>query len=135
MLRIILWKAGFELAQLKRILWPRPERKIYYFAFGANLAREVLQQRSGQRPVHAADERKKLERLSEGVPAVTSVGQPLRKSDFRLRQAATSATSGAGLGDTHSPGDKIRTDRLRANGQRWREKVVEYYFNNTSILT
>jgi hypothetical protein len=27
------------------------------------------------------------------VCAVTSVGQPLRKSDFRLRQAATSATS------------------------------------------
>ena len=45
MLRIILWKAGFELAQLKRILWPRPERRIYYFAFGANLAQEVLQQR------------------------------------------------------------------------------------------
>ena len=37
-----------------------------------------------------ADERKKLERLSAGGPAVTSVGQPLRKSDFRLRQAATS---------------------------------------------
>ena len=82
-----------------------------------------------------SDERKKPERLCEGVPAVTSVGQPLRKSDFRLRQAATSATSGAVLGDTHSPGDKIRTDRLRANGQRWREKVVERYFNNTSILT
>ena len=45
MLRIVLWKVGFELAQLKRILWPCPERKIYYFAFGANLAQEVLQQR------------------------------------------------------------------------------------------
>ena len=40
-----------------------------------------------------ADERKKLERLSAGGPAATSVGQPLRKSGFRLRQAATSATS------------------------------------------
>jgi hypothetical protein len=29
-----------------------------------------------------SDERKKLERLSEGGPAVTSVGQPLRKSGF-----------------------------------------------------
>lgn len=45
MLRIILWKAGFEWAQLKRILWPRTERKVYYFAFGANLSPLVLEQR------------------------------------------------------------------------------------------
>jgi hypothetical protein len=45
LLRIILWKAGFEWAQLKRILWPRTERKIYYFAFGANLSPQVLEQR------------------------------------------------------------------------------------------
>lgn len=45
MLRIILWKVGFEWAQLKRILSPRTERKIYYFAFGANLSPEVLVQR------------------------------------------------------------------------------------------
>lgn len=45
MLRIILWKTGFELAQLKRILWPRSGRKIYYFAFGANLSPEVLELR------------------------------------------------------------------------------------------
>lgn len=45
MLRIILWKAGFEWAQLKRIFTPRTERKIYYFAFGANLSPEVLVQR------------------------------------------------------------------------------------------
>lgn len=45
MLRIILWKAGFEWAHLKRILWPRADRKIYYFAFGANLSPEVLEQR------------------------------------------------------------------------------------------
>ena len=45
MLRIILWKTGFEWAQLKRILWPRADRKIYYFAFGANLSADVLEQR------------------------------------------------------------------------------------------
>ena len=45
MLRIILWKIGFEWAQLRRILSPRVERKIYYFAFGANLSPKVLQQR------------------------------------------------------------------------------------------
>ncbi len=43
--RIILWKAGFELAQLKRLLWPCANRKIYYFAFGANLCPDVLEQR------------------------------------------------------------------------------------------
>jgi len=43
--RIILWKAGFELAHLKRLLWPRARRKIYYFAFGANLCPDVLEQR------------------------------------------------------------------------------------------
>ena len=46
MLRILLWKIGFEWAQLRRIVWPRPERKVYYFAFGANLSAEVLAQRS-----------------------------------------------------------------------------------------
>ena len=45
MLRIILWKTGFEWAHLKRILWPRADRKIYYFAFGANLSADVLEQR------------------------------------------------------------------------------------------
>jgi hypothetical protein len=45
LLRIILWKTGFELAQLKRILWPQSERKIYYFAFGANLSPEILELR------------------------------------------------------------------------------------------
>jgi hypothetical protein len=43
--RVILWKAGFELAQLKRLLWPRANRKIYYFAFGANLCPDVLEKR------------------------------------------------------------------------------------------
>lgn len=45
MLRIILWKSGFEWAQLKRVLWPRADRKIYYFAFGANLSADVLELR------------------------------------------------------------------------------------------
>ena len=45
MLRIILWKLGIEWAHLKRALWPQWERKVYYFAFGANLCRDVLEQR------------------------------------------------------------------------------------------
>lgn len=45
LLRIILWKLGFEWANLKRILWPRDDRRIYYFAFGANLSPEIMQQR------------------------------------------------------------------------------------------
>ncbi len=45
MLRIILWKIGFEWSHLKRILSPQSERKICYFAFGANLSPEVLQLR------------------------------------------------------------------------------------------
>ena len=45
MLRIILWKLGIEWAHLKRAFWPRWERKVYYFAFGANLCRDVLEQR------------------------------------------------------------------------------------------
>jgi hypothetical protein len=40
-----------------------------------------------------SDERKKLERLSEGGPDDTSAVLRFRKSGFRLRQAATSATS------------------------------------------
>jgi hypothetical protein len=44
-LRIILWKIGFEWAHLMRVLRPWPDRKIYYFAFGANLSPEVLEQR------------------------------------------------------------------------------------------
>ncbi len=45
MLRILLWKMGFEWAHLIRALWPRPDQKIYYFAFGANLDKEVLDRR------------------------------------------------------------------------------------------
>ncbi len=45
MLRIILWKSGFELAHLKRILSPATQRRIYYFAFGANLSPEIMKLR------------------------------------------------------------------------------------------
>ncbi len=45
MLRIILWKLGIEWAHLKRAFWPRYGRKVYYFAFGANLCADVLAQR------------------------------------------------------------------------------------------
>ncbi|MCP4389025.1 MAG: gamma-glutamylcyclotransferase [Gammaproteobacteria bacterium] len=42
MLRVLLWKIGCELAHVKRALWPQYDRKVYYFAFGANLCQEVL---------------------------------------------------------------------------------------------
>ena len=45
MLRVLLWKFGCELAHVKRALWPRHERKVYYFAFGAILSQDVLEQR------------------------------------------------------------------------------------------
>lgn len=45
MLRIIFWKLGSEWSNLKRILRPRSDRRIYYFAFGANLSADILQQR------------------------------------------------------------------------------------------
>jgi len=45
LLRIIFWKIGFEWMQLKRIVWPCADRKIYYFAFGANLSEDVLKRR------------------------------------------------------------------------------------------
>ena len=45
MLRILLWKIGFEWANLMRLLRPQSERRIYYFAFGANLSPDVLNQR------------------------------------------------------------------------------------------
>jgi hypothetical protein len=45
LLRILLWKLGIEWAHLRRAFWPRRERKVYYFAFGANLCRTVLEQR------------------------------------------------------------------------------------------
>ena len=46
MIRIILWKLGFEWSNLKRIIRPRSDRRIYYFAFGANLSADILLQRS-----------------------------------------------------------------------------------------
>lgn len=42
MLRILLWKLGIEWAHLRRALGPGWERRIYYFAFGANLSEDVL---------------------------------------------------------------------------------------------
>ena len=45
MLRIFLWKLGFEWSNLKRILQPRSDHRIYYFAFGANLSADILNQR------------------------------------------------------------------------------------------
>jgi len=46
LLRIILWKLGFEWSNLTRILRPRSDRRIYYFSFGANLSTEILRLRS-----------------------------------------------------------------------------------------
>lgn len=45
MLPVIFWKIGCELAYVKRALWPQFDRKVYYFAFGANLCRDVLELR------------------------------------------------------------------------------------------
>lgn len=45
MLRILLWKLGFEWSNLMRLLFPQDERRIYYFAFGANLSPDIMQQR------------------------------------------------------------------------------------------
>jgi hypothetical protein len=45
LLRIILWKLGFEWSNLKRILCPRSDHRIYYFSFGANLSPEILKLR------------------------------------------------------------------------------------------
>ena len=45
MLRILLWKIGFEWANLLRILRPESHRRTYYFAFGANLSADVLKRR------------------------------------------------------------------------------------------
>lgn len=42
MLRIILWKLGFEWSILLRIIWPCSDQQIYYFAFGANLSPDIL---------------------------------------------------------------------------------------------
>ena len=45
MLRAILWILGSEWANLMRVLWPRYDRKVHYFTFGANLDESVLAQR------------------------------------------------------------------------------------------
>ena len=45
MLKVVLWKIGCEWAHLIRALWPCADRKVYYFAFGANLSQQVLTQR------------------------------------------------------------------------------------------
>ena len=45
MLRIFFWKIGFEWANLRRAVFPAKNRKVYYFAFGANLSKEVLKRR------------------------------------------------------------------------------------------
>ena len=42
MLRVMLWKLGSEWANLVRLLWPHLDKKIHYFAFGANLDESVL---------------------------------------------------------------------------------------------
>jgi len=45
LLRIILWKLGFEWSNLKRAVIPRCDSRIYYFAFGANLSADILKLR------------------------------------------------------------------------------------------
>ncbi len=45
MLRAILWYLGSGWANFVRIVRPQHDRKVYYFAFGANLDDSVLQER------------------------------------------------------------------------------------------
>lgn len=45
MLRVLLWKLGFEWANLMRLLNPQDDQCIYYFAFGANLSPGILKER------------------------------------------------------------------------------------------
>ena len=45
MFRILIWKLGSEWANVMRILCPRDDQRIYYFAFGANLSPDILQER------------------------------------------------------------------------------------------
>lgn len=45
LLKILLWKIGSEWANVRRLLNPQSDRRIYYFAFGANLSPEILTQR------------------------------------------------------------------------------------------
>ena len=45
MLRIILWKLGFEWSMLLRIIRPNSDKRVYYFAFGANLSPKILRLR------------------------------------------------------------------------------------------
>lgn len=47
MLKLLLWKCGFEIANLRRILHPARSTtsSSYYFAFGANLDPQVLKKR------------------------------------------------------------------------------------------
>jgi hypothetical protein len=42
LLRIIFWKLGFEWSNFLRIVRPCSDRRIYYFAFGANLSPDIL---------------------------------------------------------------------------------------------
>ena len=42
LLRIIFWKLGFEWSIFLRLIRPCSDKRIYYFAFGANLSPEIL---------------------------------------------------------------------------------------------
>ena len=48
MLKAILWYLGSEWSHLVRIFNPGHDRKVYYFAFGANLDDSVLEERKIQ---------------------------------------------------------------------------------------
>ena len=44
-MRIIFWKLGFEWSMLLRIIRPCSDKRVYYFAFGANLSPDILRLR------------------------------------------------------------------------------------------
>ena len=86
MLRILLWKLGFEWANLMRLIYPRDDRTIYYFAFGANLCPDILKQR--------------------GMTIYESIDYALEDAALRFTQSGFYKDHGYASADA-SPGDKV----------------------------
>ena len=86
MLRILLWKLGFEWANLMRLIYPRDDRTIYYFAFGANLCPDILKQR--------------------GMTIYESIDYALQDAALRFTQSGFYKDHGYASADA-SPGDKV----------------------------
>lgn len=86
LLRILLWKLGFEWANLMRLINPRTEQKIYYFAFGANLSPHILKQRN--------------------MTVYQSIDYALEDAALRFTQSGFYKDHGFASAD-HAPGEKV----------------------------